>query len=169
MFGRHFFEFEKHSRLFEKGDLKYVILDLLKDKPAHGYEIIRALEEHSHGFYSPSAGSVYPTLQLLEDMGYVKASEQDGKKVYTITEEGRNFLKEREETIQKIKDHMRGWWGSANREEFHEAMHETMHEFQDLAYIFRRKAHKLDPDKLKRIKEIISKACRDIEAIMDQG
>ena len=59
MFRGHFFEFDKHARLFEKGDLKYVILDLLKDKPRHGYEIIRALEERFHGFYTPSAGSVW--------------------------------------------------------------------------------------------------------------
>src|SRR5512137_1253073 len=106
MFGRRFFEHGRHARLFEKGDLKYVILDLLKDKPSHGYEIIRALEERFQGFYSPSAGSVYPTLQLLEDIGYVKSSEQDGKKVYTITEEGRKFLHEQEATIDRIKDHM---------------------------------------------------------------
>ena len=88
MFRGHFPGFERHAHLFERGHLKYVILDLLKDKPAHGYEIIKALEERFHGFYSPSAGSVYPTLQLLEDMGYVKSSDQDGKKVYTITAEG---------------------------------------------------------------------------------
>jgi len=168
MFRKHFFEFEQNARLFEKGDLKYVILDLLKDKPRHGYEIIRALEERFHGFYSPSAGSIYPTLQLLEDMGYVKSSEQDGKKVYTISEEGKGFIKEREETMDKIRDHMRDWCGAGNREEFHEAMHDTMHEFHDLAQLIRRKAHKVDPDKLKKIKEVITKAARDIEAILDK-
>ena len=95
MFGRNQFFSERHSRMFEKGDLKYVVLDLLKDKPSHGYEIIRAMEERFMGFYTPSAGSIYPTLQLLEDMGYVKALEQDGKKVYSITEEGKSFLKQR--------------------------------------------------------------------------
>ena len=58
MFDRHLFQSERQSRLFEKGDLKYVILNLLKDKPSHGYEIMRALEESFHGFYTPSAGSV---------------------------------------------------------------------------------------------------------------
>ncbi len=164
MFRGHFYGFERHSRLFEKGDLKYVILDLLKDKPAHGYEIIRALEERFHGFYSPSAGSVYPTLQLLEDMGYVKSSEQDGKKVYTITDEGRKFLKEREETIDKIKDHMQNWWGSRNREEFRE----TFHEFADLGRLMGRKASQIDPDKWTKIREIVTKACRDIETIINQ-
>jgi DNA-binding PadR family transcriptional regulator len=157
---RHFFEFEGRSRLFEKGDLKYVILDLLKDKPAHGYEIIRALEERFHGFYSPSAGSVYPTLQLLEDMGYLKSTEQDGKKVYTITEEGNKFLREREETVDKIKDHMRGCW------EYRDDFHETFHELRDIAHIIKRKAQRMDPDKLARIKEVIAKACKDIETIV---
>jgi DNA-binding PadR family transcriptional regulator len=73
---------------FQKGDLKYVLLDLIKEKPRHGYDIIRALEEQSRGMYAPSAGVVYPTLQMLEEMGYTKSDQLDGKKVYSITEEG---------------------------------------------------------------------------------
>jgi DNA-binding PadR family transcriptional regulator len=84
----------RRGRVFEKGDLKYVILDLLKDEPSHGYELIRALEERFRGFYSPSPGSIYPTLQLLEDLGHVTVTQRDGKKVYTITEQGRGFLEE---------------------------------------------------------------------------
>ena len=76
---------------FQKGDLKYVILDLIKEKPRYGYEIIRDLEERSHGFYTPSPGVIYPTLQMLEETGYTSSAEQDGKRVYTITEEGRQF------------------------------------------------------------------------------
>jgi len=161
MFGRRYFEREHHSRFFEKGDLKYVILDLVKDKPAHGYEIIRALEDRFHGFYSPSAGSVYPTLQLLEDMGYVTSSEQDGKKVYTITDAGKAFLKEKGETMDKIKAHMHDWCGSGSHEEIREIMHEMGH----LAKSVARKAHKLDKAQLLRIKEIITRAERDIDAV----
>src|SRR5262245_30800963 len=80
------------DRIFEKGDLKSVILQLLKEKPRHGYEVIRALEERFGGFYSPSPGAVYPTLQMLEDLGYTSVVSQDGKKVYTITDEGLKFL-----------------------------------------------------------------------------
>ena len=124
MFDRHFFRFERHPRLFEKGDLKYFILNLLKDKPSHGYEIIRAMEESFHGFYTPSAGSVYPTLQMLDDMGYVSSSEQDSKKVYTITEEGKKFLEEQKDVIEKIKGQMKDWWGPRDIGEFHDTMHE---------------------------------------------
>jgi len=161
MFGRQHFERGHHSRLFEKGDLKFVILDLLKDKPSHGYEIIRALEDRFHGFYSPSAGSVYPTLQLLEDMGYVRSSEQDGKKIYTITEAGKEFLKERSETMDKIKAHMHDWSCAGS----HGEMHEIMHEMGHLAKSVARKARHTDKEKLLRIREIISRAESEIDAI----
>jgi DNA-binding PadR family transcriptional regulator len=163
MFGSHFFA-ERHSRTFGRGDLKYVILDLLKDKPSHGYEIIRALEERSHGFYSPSAGSVYPTLQLLEDMGYVSSTEQDGKRVYTIADEGRRFLIERKESISKIKDHMKDFWTPENREE----IRDIVGELRTLGLSLRRDISKLDHHRLERIKEVVSRAHRDIEAIIEQ-
>jgi DNA-binding PadR family transcriptional regulator len=92
---------------FQKGDLKYVVLGLLKDKPRYGYEIIRALEERSHGFYTPSPGVVYPTLQMLEEMGYASAEERDGKKVYTITDEGLKFLAERKDQAEEVKCQMK--------------------------------------------------------------
>src|SRR5215475_2225608 len=55
------------ARMFGCGDLKYALLDLLQERPKHGYELIKELEEKSGGFYSPSAGAIYPTLQLLAD------------------------------------------------------------------------------------------------------
>src|ERR1043166_4042482 len=76
------------------GGMKDVVLELLKDKPRHGYEIMKELEERMHGCYSPSPGTVYPTLQLLEDEGLVKAREVDGKRVYEITPDGLKFLTE---------------------------------------------------------------------------
>lgn len=161
MFGKRFYEYGHHARLFEKGDLKYVILDLLKDKPGHGYEIIRALEEKFHGFYTPSAGSVYPTLQMLEDMGYVISSEQDGKKTYTITEEGKRFIRERKETMERIREHMRGWCSPETREEMHEIMH-------DLGRLFRsigKKVRRMDRQQLLRVREIIARAEREIDAV----
>ena len=164
---KHHFAFETHgygrARMFEKGDLKYVILESLKGKPAHGYEIIRALEERFHGFYSPSAGSVYPTLQLLEDMGYVKPAEQDGKKVYTITEEGLKFLEDREDTVTRIRGRMREFWGSPAREDFRD----IFQELHDVVHSVGRRARSLDAEKIGKIKEVIQKARQDIEKILE--
>lgn len=78
-----------------RGDVKFFVLDVLIAGPRHGYDIIAALEEKSGGRYRPSPGSVYPTLQLLEDGGFVTSAEVDGKRVFTITESGRELLKTR--------------------------------------------------------------------------
>ena len=75
-------------QMFEAGEIKFVILRLLKEKPRHGYEVIKALEERMAGCYSPSPGTVYPTLQMLEDQGYVRGGEADGKNIYEVTPEG---------------------------------------------------------------------------------
>src|SRR6266852_3133281 len=73
------------GRFFGRGDVKFALLELLRERPMHGYEMMKALEEKSGGFYRPSPGSVYPTLQMLEDGGLVTSNEVEGKKVYSIT------------------------------------------------------------------------------------
>ena len=81
------------GRFFAHGDLRLVILHLIAEKPRHGYEIIKAIEEQVAGAYSPSPGVIYPTLTLLEELGYVTVSTVDGaKKLHEITAEGRAFL-----------------------------------------------------------------------------
>lgn len=93
------------GRMFDQGDLKLVILSLLDEKPRHGYEIIKELEERSGGRYTPSAGAVYPTLTMLEDLGYAVATPEDGgKKVYTITDAGRAHLAEHRPLVDELFD-----------------------------------------------------------------
>lgn len=94
----------RRRQWFEAGDMKYVILKLLKEKPMHGYEIMKALEERTHGCYKPSPGTVYPTLQWLEDEGLVRGEEVEGKKIYQITEAGLRFLEEHKSTVEEIFD-----------------------------------------------------------------
>ncbi len=77
-----------------RGDLKFVLLELLAEQPRHGYELIKALEQRNAGFYRPSPGSVYPLLQLLEDEGSVTSEQVEGKRVYTITDAGRQLLEQ---------------------------------------------------------------------------
>jgi DNA-binding PadR family transcriptional regulator len=157
--------FGRPPRLFEKGDLKYVILNLIKDKPSHGYEIIRAMEEHFHGFYTPSAGSVYPTLQLIEDMGYVSSSERDGKKVYTITESGKKFLNEQQDVIERIKNQMKDWWGPRDTGEFHEAMNEL----NRLNQLLGQRVQQLGAENWQQIKNIIARTCQEVEVVLKKG
>ena len=72
-----------------RGDVRAAVLALLADKPMHGYQIIREIEERSGGAWKPSPGSVYPTLQLLADEGLISAAESNGRKTYSLTDEGR--------------------------------------------------------------------------------
>jgi DNA-binding PadR family transcriptional regulator len=78
-----------------RGDVRSAVLALLTEQPMHGYQIIQAIHQRSGGTWKPSPGSVYPTLQQLEDEGLVRAQEQDGRRVYRLTEEGQRVAAER--------------------------------------------------------------------------
>jgi len=148
---------------FQKGDLKYVVLDLIKDKPCHGYEIIRILAERSHGLYTPSPGAVYPTLQLLEEMGYIEVTHQNGKKVYTITDEGKQFLSEQGKFAEGIKQQMKDCWSKKNTTE----MGEAIAEIGRIGRLIGRRFRNIDAEKIRRIREVISRAYSDIETILE--
>jgi DNA-binding PadR family transcriptional regulator len=161
--GERFFK-EHRSSPFQKGDLKYVILDLLKEKPRHGYEVIRALEEQSHGLYTPSPGVVYPTLQMLEELGYASLQERDGKKVYSITEEGNNFLSERKDWADEVRSQIKSRWSFRNIGR----MATLMKEYHGLEDVIGRGIRTLDADKTERIRQVLAGACRVIEEILEE-
>ncbi|MFC0385686.1 PadR family transcriptional regulator [Muricoccus vinaceus] len=93
------------GRFFAHGDLRLVILHLVAEKPRHGYELIRAIEDRVGGAYSPSPGVIYPTLTLLEELGLVTAHAGEGpggKKLHQITEEGHAFLAENRVAVEAL-------------------------------------------------------------------
>jgi DNA-binding PadR family transcriptional regulator len=91
------------ERLFDSGELRLVILALLAEKPSYGYELIKAIEERLSGGYAPSPGVVYPTLTLLEEEGFATVSSSEGnKKLYTVTEQGQEYLKTNQATVKAI-------------------------------------------------------------------
>src|SRR5438270_5680520 len=90
------------GRKLGSDDLQLVILALVADKPSHGYEIIKALEERSGGFYSPSPGMVYPALTYLEEIGYASVEAEGAKKLYRISDEGRAYLSEHRHIVDAI-------------------------------------------------------------------
>lgn len=91
------------ERVFEHGDLRLVIMALLSEKPRYGYEIIKALEEWVGGGYSPSPGVIYPTLTLLEEVGHASVSdEHGGRRLYTLSAEGRGFLEANRTVVDAI-------------------------------------------------------------------
>jgi DNA-binding PadR family transcriptional regulator len=127
------------ERIFHKGDFKYLILDLLKDKPRHGYEIIR-------------------------DLGYVTSLAQDAKKIYTITEEGKKFLIEKEKETDEIKANMRSWWGGWSSE-FKDEMRDVMRSVGDMGRMIAQQARKAGAEKIPQVKEALKNATAEIERI----
>ena len=90
-------------RMFESGELRLVLLKLIADEPRHGYDLIRAIEELTGGEYAPSPGVVYPTLTLLQDMGFIEEAPGEGpRKAFQATDEGRAHLDERAEEIEAL-------------------------------------------------------------------
>ncbi|HVX40975.1 MAG TPA: PadR family transcriptional regulator [Gemmatimonadaceae bacterium] len=152
------------ARLFEQGDLKYVILRLLEEKPRHGYDIIKELESRFGGSYAPSPGTVYPTLTMLEDMGYARVvPEEGGKKIYEITDEGRNHLAEHSTTVNDIFDRIAKFVSG-----FTDApMMELNQAFQRLARATYGTATSniKDTEKLTKIRDIVQKATAEIDAL----
>jgi DNA-binding PadR family transcriptional regulator len=82
----------RSGRIFDHGELRLVVLSLITERPRHGYEIIREIEDRLAGTYSPSPGVIYPTLTLLEELGHATVTEADGKKLYAVTEQGTFYL-----------------------------------------------------------------------------
>jgi len=151
----------RRHQMFEAGELRLVILRLLKERPRHGYDIIKALEERMAGCYTPSAGTIYPTLQLLEDQGLVRAVEDEGKKVYHITPEGERQLEDRgdelDQIIDRVRDTVRDFAGGS--------MGELNRAFGQLAARTFREAFRRGPGdaSVRRVAEILRQATEAIE------
>jgi DNA-binding PadR family transcriptional regulator len=95
-------EMMRARRMLAQGDLRLLALALIAEAPRHGYEIIKLVEEKTGDWYSPSPGIVYPTLTYLEEAGYVTASTEGSKKLYTITDEGRAYLEAHRDIIKVV-------------------------------------------------------------------
>jgi DNA-binding PadR family transcriptional regulator len=153
------------GRMFEQGDLKYVILQLLDEKPRHGYEIIKALEDRFGGMYSPSAGTVYPTLTLLEDLGYARVNvEEGGKKVYSITDEGKAYLAQNKSAVDDIFERV----SEIGATFLSDGMMEVNRAIKDVAQATYRGAPRIFRDKeaVAGIRESLQRAAREIEEIV---
>ncbi|GAA4012882.1 hypothetical protein GCM10022280_08670 [Sphingomonas swuensis] len=93
--------------MFGQGELRLVLLKLIADEPRHGYDLIRAIEELTHGDYAPSPGVVYPTLTLLEDMGQIVAQAAEGqRKKFAVTDEGRAELADKAEEVGRLLERL---------------------------------------------------------------
>jgi DNA-binding PadR family transcriptional regulator len=159
-------------RMLAQGDLRLLALALIAEAPRHGYEIIKLIEEKTADWYSPSPGIVYPTLTYLEEAGYVTASTEGAKKLYTITEEGRAYLSTNRELADVVLDRLAAlgervnrWRRSARGEERGERralpqlVEATLQHLRETAG----KRLDSDPDAEARLVEILARAAAELQ------
>ena len=153
------------GRFFEFGEVRLAILSLLKEGPKHGYQLIKEMTERSGGLYRASAGTVYPTLQQLEDEGLIASERQEGRRVYQLTDAGKAELERDPEAVRRIWDRAERWgdWGQWMGPE-------AFTVFRPLASMVKatfraaKWAHGR-PDREQRLTAIIEKVCRELEEL----
>ena len=134
-----------------RGEVKFVVLEVLADGPKHGYEIITAIEERRN--IRPSAGSIYPTLQMLEDGGFVTSAEIDGKRVYTITDAGMKLLTTRGAEAEA---------GGDEERDPHDRLKESAAKLGAAVM----NVHSSDDKTIERVREVLDKARKEIYTIL---
>jgi DNA-binding PadR family transcriptional regulator len=158
------------ARKLSSEELQLVLLALLAERPAHGYELIRQLEEHSGGFYAPSPGMVYPALTYLDEIGHAAVTQEGNRKLYALTDDGRAHLQAERaradlilETLARIGSRMAevrdafagadGADGPADGE-LHQARHAIRHAL--------RQKRGCAPEEARRIAVILRRAATEI-------
>ncbi len=151
------------ERMFDAGDIKLVILKLLGEQPSYGYQLIKTMEERLGGGYTPSAGVVYPTLTMLEEEGLASTTTTEGKKVYSLTPEGVEYLKANAERVDQLFERLE----EAGRGFRRGRSPEILKAFMDLrgAVISRVWRRNATPEQIKKIAEAIHAAAEAIDKL----
>jgi DNA-binding PadR family transcriptional regulator len=149
------------GRVFGHGDLKLVLLSLIEERPRHGYELIRTIEEMFDGTYAPSPGAVYPTLTMLEEMDYarIEQSEEGGRKRYAITDAGRAFLDENRVAVQAVLERMQEMAETMSRMRSPMSIRKAM---RDLKHALMARREHWSTNEADRILAILKKAAKDV-------
>jgi DNA-binding PadR family transcriptional regulator len=148
------------GRMFAQGDLRLLLLALIADEPSHGYDLIRTIEARFGGNYSPSPGTIYPTLTLLEEQELIAAqASESGKKSYAATVKGRQFLEENAAQVQALMARIDVLARGAG----HTPMpHSVLHAIHTLREAVMGRSGVWSADEEVRVRDILEKAARDI-------
>ena len=148
----------------DRGVVRFLVLDALSETPRHGYEIMAAIETKSRGAYRPSPGVVYPTLQLLDELGHVRVTERDDKRVYAITAAGSRELAEHADEVSRFYEDAEGPWDDRADDLF-----ELAHMVKRLLRAFRRSAQrgKLTRETMNKATTILDRAIGELEKLFD--
>lgn len=149
----------------DRGVVRYLILDAIAERPRHGYEIIQTISERSGGTYKPSAGVVYPTLQMLEELGHAKLEEREGRKVYAITEAGRRDLADHQYEVDDF-------YATASESSWEDVAMDMRELVERAARMFKMigssaRRGRLTPTTIKKLRAVLDDTITRIEEILD--
>ncbi len=150
----------------ERGTVRWLVLDAIAAQPRHGYEIIQAIGERSHGAYKPSPGVIYPTLQMLEEMGHARTTSRDERKVYEITDDGRRELQAHQEEVAEFYEGQNDGGWEDHAEEFMQIAKRV----KRVAQLFRRSMHQggIRPTTIRKARKVLDEALAKIEELLQQ-
>ena len=153
------------GRFFGPGEVRLALLSLLSEGPRHGYDLMKELEARSEGTYRASAGTVYPTLQQLEDEGLVVSESVDGKRVYRLTDPGRAELADQAERVERIWRRAEAWgeWSHASAPEAWEIARPAMRVMKAALRAVARANG--DPDRIDRVRDALELTAEELEAL----
>jgi DNA-binding PadR family transcriptional regulator len=160
----------RSRRMFESGELRLVLLFLIADKPRHGYDLIRAIEDLTGSQYAPSPGVVYPTLTLLQDMGLIEeaAAPEGPRKLFQITEEGRAHLEERADEVSELFERLNRMGSEQMKRDSAPAIGRAVRNLM-AALSHRIGRDGLDDELLHEIAAVLDEAAQRIERIKPQS
>ena len=154
------FAFGPKGRFFGAGELRLALLSLLVEGPKHGYQLMKELGERSGGVYHASAGSVYPTLQQLEDETLIRVKQEGGRKVHSLTAAGRKQLARDPEAVRRI------WERAEECEDWGQSFGpESMMVLPLLSPLVKASLRAAGRCGVERVREILDRARKDLEAI----
>ncbi len=146
-------------KMFDAGAMRYVVLQLIAEKPRHGYEIIKELEGRVGGGYAPSPGAIYPLMAMLADMGHVSITADGNKKLHAITPEGQAFLEENRPMVDALMGRL-AEGGTGGRDSLRSVMHELK-----AVVIERGRDAQAPATRLEQIAAILRRAADEIRAL----
>jgi DNA-binding PadR family transcriptional regulator len=153
------------SRFFGSGEVRLALMSLLEDGPKHGYQLMKDLEARSGGLYRASAGAIYPTLQQLEDEGLVASEQIDGRRIYRLTNDGKEELKQSAPSVRKIWDRARNWkvWAPWTGPEGGMVATQAAEVLKEALRAATQAGD--DVDKIAKIREVLERARKELESL----
>ena len=156
--------FGHHGPRAERGDLRYLILDAISEQPRHGYEVMQVIEERSGGAYRPSPGVVYPTLQMLEEMGHAKSKKERGRKVYAITDAGLEDLEAHQDEVGEAYERVGGAMWDKLASEFTSLGEEVQRLFSEVGRAASRGT--LNSERMQQVRRTMKRAVDEVKRIL---